>query len=95
VFISTAPLKGAVHRYQTVWLVLRVSTVGGSPLSSVAATFVPFAEAEKPLTTCALAKLSLGGPWGEMPAASAILILGFVTPLPLGCPSREDRCSAG
>ena len=94
-FISTCPEEGAVHRYQTVWLVVRVSTIEGSPLSSVAASFVPLAEADKTLRPFAFTRLSLGGSWGEMPAASAILILGFVAPLPLGCPSREDRCSAG
>jgi hypothetical protein len=64
--------------------------VVGSPVSRVALVFVPLAEAEKPLRTCPLAKLSFGGPTVGRPAALAILILGFVIPPP-GRVSVTDR----
>jgi hypothetical protein len=77
----TCPEEGAVQLYQTVFSPSDPLVAGrwsGSPDSLVAPTFVALTVA--PLMDCALAKLSLAGLWIGTPAASAMLILGFVTP---------------
>src|SRR5687767_15468380 len=79
VSMVTCPEEGAVQLYQTVFSPrdpLAAGRWSGSPDSLVALTFVPLTVV--PLMYCAFAKASLAGPW--IPAASAMLILGFVTP---------------
>src|SRR5215218_3512889 len=73
------PLACGVHLYHTdfppalpAWL--------GSPASLVAFTLVPVAVAFAPVSVCELANASLAGLEIGSPAASAMLILGLVTP---------------
>ena len=61
VSIAARPVAGAVQRYQTEVAVPERFQWTGSPASPVALTLVPAIVPVRPVTTVALAKLSLGG----------------------------------